>query len=217
MQIPEEELDKLAKLCRLPDSSFAELVAALKQAPVTSQPTDMASKIAANVPSIPIEDLLDFVGVLYSLHYVREFSGVGAKRFLDDLNAAVKESPNVFGDVERAKAKGRLKTVMSIETLNNLSKAVGLQRGGERLFCGSRILSDIRPIFMADAKLRPTAAVITHTLSIGYHEGKDHKEFYVVLDTGDLKSLKDVIDRAYAKRNSMEALLSDAKLEDLGI
>jgi len=154
------------------------------------------------------------VSVLYSLFYVREFSGVSPSRFLTDL---MEEVQGVIPDTAAwPGARARLEALLEIETLNTLSKAIGLQRDGERLYCDSKILSDIRPVFLSDASMRPRGAVITHTLKIGYHEGKEHKEFFVVLDMEDLEELRDVIERAHVKSQTLSGLLEDAKLSDLG-
>lgn len=214
LTVPADDLAKIIKICRLPDTSFEELIAVLRMAPVLPEPKDLALQIADKVPSFAIEDLVDIVSVLYSLFYVREFSGVSRARFLTDL---MEEVQGALPDTAAwPSARARLKALLEIETLNTLSKAMGLQRDGERLYCDSKILSDIRPVFLSDASTRPHGAVITHTLKIGYHEGKEHKEFFVVLDMEDLEELRDVIERAHVKSQTLSGLLKDAKLSDLG-
>ncbi len=51
------------------------------------------------------------------------------------------------------------------------------------------------------------AAVIVHNLRIHFGEDSDHKDFYVALDTSDIQSLRDVLDRADAKAKCLQGLL----------
>ena len=111
----------------------------------------------------------------------------------------------------------RFEKLLNINLLNTLSKAGRLQRDGERLYCDAKILSDIRPVFGPKPTVMPPGAVVTHTLRIGYHEGGDHKEFYVILDADDLEALKNTVTRAEAKDKVLRQLLKTAKLSDLGV
>jgi hypothetical protein len=74
-----------------------------------------------------------------------------------------------------------------------------------------------RPVFGSDPAVRPVGAVLTHTLKIRYHEGdlRDHREFYVVLDSNDLDELRDIIQRAQTKDKSLRELLKSAQLPTL--
>jgi hypothetical protein len=114
-------------------------------------------------------------------------------------------------------ARERFKRLLNITTLNTLSKAIRLQRDGERLYCDAKILSDIRPVFGDDVSQGPISVVITHTLKLGYHEGDDHKEFFIVLDAQDLINLSEVIERAHEKAETLDALLEKTGLPRLGI
>lgn len=104
---------------------------------------------------------------------------------------------------------------MSIEALRTVAKAARLQRDGERLYCTAKILSDIRPVFGKDPTQAPVGAVLTHTLRIGYHEGKEHKEFHIVLDSNDLDALGKAVQRAKAKDKTLREFLKTANLRNL--
>jgi len=41
-------------------------------------------------------------------------------------------------------------------------------------------------------------------LKLAYHEGDDSKEFFVALDTEDLRHLRDLIDRAITKESFLK-------------
>jgi hypothetical protein len=132
--------------------------------------------------------------------------------------AGIKEIPDSRkSDTDLESIKERFQKILSIDTLNSLSKAIGLQREGERLYCDAQIFSDVRPVFGKDVSQDPTAAVITHTLKIGYHDGRGHQEFFLVLDQEDLGNLQEVIERASAKSETLDRLLHRLELPRLGI
>jgi hypothetical protein len=98
-----------------------------------------------------------------------------------------------------------------------MSKAIRLQRDCERLYCGARIISDIRPVFGDSVEELPVSAVITHTLKLGYDEMREHKEFFIVLDEADLDALQDVLERAKVKGDTLTEVLNSAKIPRLEI
>jgi hypothetical protein len=217
LNIPPEDRGAIATIKSLSPSSLEQFIAALKAAPPVSNPEEMAQHIAKQVPTIPVGKLTSVLGTLYTLYYIRDLSGVRPSTFLDDLmesisrNRGLKPTPK---DVP--KLRSLLEKILSIDSLNTVSKAARLQRDGERLYCTGKILSDIRPVFDSDPTVRPAGAVLTHTLKLGYHEGKEHKEFHVVLDTDDLEALADVVERARLKDKTLRNLLKEAKLPNLG-
>ena len=85
------------------------------------------------------------------------------------------------------------------------------------MFCNAKILSDIRPIFGPKIESGPVAAVVTHTLKLGYHEEGEHKQFFVVLDDADLVTFQEVIQRAREKSDALDNLLGASKLPRLGV
>jgi len=85
------------------------------------------------------------------------------------------------------------------------------------LYCDAKILSDIRPVFGDDLSEGPISAVITHTLKLAYHEGGEHKEFFIVMDQQDLITLFEVIDRAHEKEQALTGLLQKSGIPRLGI
>jgi hypothetical protein len=154
------------------------------------------------------------------MYRIREFANVDLSRFLDDLidGIATSNYPELsFNDIEFDEIRIRFQKLLNIENLKTLSKAFRLQSDGERLYCSSKILSDLRPVFSEDASTRPSGAVITHTLKIVHHIGKELEEFHVVLDSHELEVLKEVIIRACVKDKTLRALMKEANLTDLGV
>ncbi len=217
LTIPPEDRRAIATLKAFAPSSLEQLIAALKAAPPISNAVEMAARIARQVPSIPAERLASALETIYTLYYIRELSGVRPPRFLEDLMDAIRDSAEPRpGQKDLAKIRTMLDKLLSIDTLKTVAKAARLQRDGERLYCESKILSDIRPVFQNDPTVPPVGAVLTHTLKVGYHAGREHLEFHVVLDSDDLAALGDVVRRAEAKDKTLRELLKDTKLTNLG-
>jgi hypothetical protein len=82
------------------------------------------------------------------------------------------------------------------------------------MFCTTRILTDIRPVYDDGAKGPPSGAIITHTLKLSVHEGDggDLREIYVVMGSDDLSELRIVLDRAIDKTISLKKVLEAAHL-----
>jgi hypothetical protein len=218
LPIPKKYIPEMNKIRNLPDSAVGELVRALESSSIVSDPEELAANIAAHVPSIPKGDLNGIVDFIYGLYHVREFSELSKSNFLTELIEGVLEhlKPKE-AESGILKLREKFRRLLSIDNLDTISKAINLQRGGERLYCVATILSDIRPVFGHDVKSKPAAAVITHTLKIAYHETGDHKEFFVVLDDVDLSKLEEVIKRAKLKSKTLKQLLEESDLPQLGI
>jgi hypothetical protein len=218
LQIPSRYIPILNDIRNLPEAAVAELLQALESSSITSSPHDLSAHIAESVPRIPREELDRIVDVLYSLYHVRQFSEMNRSSFLKELVEGVSEHarPKISDD-EIHGLRERFKSLLSIKTLDSISKAIGLQRDGERLYCETKIISDIRPVFGEDVKSRPVAATITHTLKITYHESGDHKEFFVTLDQVDLDELQGMVKRAKAKAETLTKLLTESGIPRLGL
>lgn len=217
LEIPIEEVSTIAAIRTLPVASVDDLIAALAGAPLISDPKEMTAYIAKQLPSLSAKQLSPVLDTLYMLYYIRGLSGATEGRFLNDLMDGIHELPDLkLTHQDLAKLRARFKKLLSINTLTAISKAARLQRDGERLYCESKILSDIRPVFGPDPTASPVGAVLTHTLKLLYHLGKEHKEFHVVLDSDDLEALNDVIIRARFKDKSLRNFLDSTKLPNLG-
>lgn len=199
----------------LPGPSLDRLISALKAAPPISNSEEMAEHVANQVPSMPVAKIAAVLSTIYGLYFIRDLAGVSPTTFLDDLMEGIGSQLKVTAR-DSAKLRSVFERILDIDSLNIVSKAARLQRDGERLFCTAKILSDIRPVFSADPTVRPAGAVLSHALKLGYDEGKEHREFHVVLDSEDLEALAGVVERARAKDKTLRDVLRGANLSNLG-
>jgi hypothetical protein len=117
-----------------------------------------------------------------------------------------------MSDDKLAAFRERIAKLLSIQPIRTITKADRLRQEGERVYCESKMFSDIRPIFTEDVSARPAGAVITHTLKIACHTETGHEEVRILLDSGDLGRLKEVVDRADAKDKTLRGLVSELRI-----
>lgn len=219
LTIPERYRRGLLKLLSLADPDLDQLVEALQSAPISANLEEIREAVARHVSVITPQDLGEIVKALFSLYVVRAQSEVSLNRFAADIMEALQEidlPPNIRSEDDvAAKTRRALQRVLEIEPLNLVSKAIGLQGEHARTFCDARVLTDLRPVFSSDPAASPVGMVITHTLKVEYHEGGDHREFFIALDADDIKTLSEVLARAGAKAASLDGLLVGCGIRNL--
>jgi hypothetical protein len=216
LKIPKDDTASIATIKALPVASVAKFISVLASAPLISNPKEMGAYISEQMPSTLTAQLVSVLETIYTLYYIRELSGVDHPQFLEDLMDGIRDSRDPrLTPKDLPKLQSVLERILSIDTLKMIAKAARLQHDGERLYCSSKILSDMRPVFGEDPSIRPVGSVLAHTLKLTYHEGGDHKEFHVVLDSDDLEVLGEVVQRAQAKDKTLRELLKSMKLPTL--
>lgn len=218
LTIPKRHHAALAKIRRLPDKEVNELASALSQPPATLDPQRLASLISPKVIGVSAEDLTDIIGTLCDLYVIRAARDVPIQQFTSDIVSAMRDSRDEdlhVSEEETSGLQGRLSRMLEIESLSLASKALDLRNEHHRVFCDTRILTDLRPVFGSEPSSRPIGAVIIHILKLEYHSASGHEEFYVALDPGDITKLIEVLKRAEAKAQSLRALLSELGIREL--
>ncbi len=216
-QIPKYDLLAILKISHLSNQSVEELSNTLASAPMKQDIEDMTDSISSNISSISYDELSHIMSTLETLYNIREATGVELSVFIDDIIEGIEYSDYEdidFQEIEYDSLKRKLEILLSIRILKLISKSRMIQRDGERLYCESKILSDIRPIFDDDPSVMPSLAVITHTLKITYHLGRERKDFHVILNSEELEMLHEVIIRAKIKEKTLQELMKHAKLEN---
>ena len=218
IRIPKRELPSLKKLAEIDQSCFASFISALEAARPTLTPRQFANQISDKVGTIASEDLLTILNTVFALYGMKEKGGGSSEDLADSVSKAAAESKSKdirFPAEKQALLKDRLKLLLDLDKpLAVTSKALDVMTEHERIFCGARILTDMRPVFTGSPP-SPAAAVIIHNLKVGFHQAGEHREFYVALDDSDIQLLKDVIAHAEEKAVALRSLLSKANLPHL--
>jgi hypothetical protein len=198
-------------LVALDDSVVDGVSQALDSLPPSFTTKSLVRAATKSVITDPTLDLTAPLIALRALYGVRSSSGKPLSVFIDDLLEALREmSPKSFTKNKAAAARGRLERLLAVKPLIFASKIKSLRDSEERTFCGAKILTDLRPVFPDDVRDGPDGFLITHRLKLGFHVNKGrHRDFYVSLDSEDLDSLREAIDRAEKKAQSLQKRLSE--------
>ena len=211
-QIPDRYRPGIDILVSLTDEQFSESRRALDQAPPALRTTGLISSIGPLVPSIDENDLEEIIEALVSLYMVRESFRLTDEDLVTSITDIISTRDYEPQHAPEAVQRFRTRCIELLGYNGNLgvaAKAIEVLIDHEHAFCRARILTDMRPVFHDRVEDGPAAFVIVHNLKIQYHEGVQHKEFFVALDTSDIRSLRTLLDRADKKASSLKATLTD--------
>lgn len=222
LNIPKKDLPILKKLLDLSDRQFASLLSAIRKAKPTVSTRKFVHNIAHKVNNIQKPEIAELLRVSFLLYIMKDKAGTSAQELAQSV--AESYSKSSARDTQLAskhvrRLANRIAALLSFDkSMAVTAKAFDILTEHDHTFCRSRILSDIRPIF-TDSAESASAAVIIHTLQIGFHDGGSgpHKEFYVALDTHDIQILKEIITRAEKKTVALEAILRTSKVPYLEV
>lgn len=204
VRIPKDAVAVLTRVVELDDQHLETLVAGLSSGDVR----DMAALKAAVRDAVGDEwdasDVDAFVGHMMSMSALgtsHDFTPVTLAQVITDKIASSLDEHGV------AVLPERLAALLEARDFLGFSKAVDISTEYDQLLHVSRIISDVRPVFGADADDDPLGAVIVHSLRIDYfHEGRI-KTTSFALNTNDLTQLKAVVERAEKKQRSLSRAL----------
>jgi hypothetical protein len=132
---------------------------------------------------------------------------------VERMAAVVSQSVSLdLTKARREKLARRLGYILETDAIATTGRADDVASDHEHVFRGVRILTDVRPVFGQDVAYQPEAAVIVDTLRIDHSTDGETRSFYVALDHHDLEKLKQVVDRALAKTDSLRQFLASAGL-----
>jgi hypothetical protein len=106
-----------------------------------------------------------------------------------------------------------LSGLMELPAIITSAKASDLLTEHDKIFGDARIVTDIRPVFMEDPHELANGVVMVSTLRVQYQDSGGISSFYVALDTEDLVTLRNVVDRALLKIDTLKGRLDDSGLE----
>ncbi|MEH1942662.1 MAG: hypothetical protein V7L01_20935 [Nostoc sp.] len=215
LEIPEKYKPGFKQLVTVDARTVDELIDALRQAPPSLLIEDLASIVASQVEALTVEEVEDLIEALISLYNLRDYLEVPTNKIVERISQAVQNDedlPNLSGR-EKQEFERRLAAFLEFDgVLSVTSKAINVMRDHERIFTGSRVLTDMRPIFERDLEKGPAAVVIVHMLKIEYADLEGTHEFFVALDSIDLEELRQQLDRADQKGKSIKLMLGRANI-----
>jgi hypothetical protein len=216
MRVPRQYEGGFAKIRDLSDESFQELLAALQQVPNTYNQDSLLSAAAEKVDTIAASDVEDIVSALLSLYIHRDHSQMTISDIVDGVTQTMEESKSEqlkLSSEDRPHIEERLAELLSIEALTVVVRAGRLSIESEHSLQEVRIVTDTRLVFEPeDPEVEPRGAIILHTLKISYWGDNRSKNFFVTLDSNGLRELRQQLDRANAKADTLTSTLKAAQV-----
>jgi len=214
--IPGSEIETLKKISELSDSVFAELSEVLKKTAETTDQLRFASKISDQIKSVGAPDVKAFVKTISSLYAVKAASGKTAEAVAIDIKETVDSAkPADFGPEKTSVLQNRIRAWLLIDSsLSLFAKTFEVMASHDKVFCGVRIFSDIRPIF-SEQPDSISASVPVHTINISYHHSGRHEEFFAAMSVSDLAALRKALERAEKKNATLKDLINKSGIRYL--
>lgn len=221
LRLPERLRDNLIALSAVSDAEADELYRHLAEMPPTLMSDEVADALSEKLTGWKKETVLRVIPGLVSLCLYRAGEGKAPEEFTSEVIEALKNPPPpgpkdsprspLPPDSEQI-LRSRILKFLKLNAFDVSAKAIGVMSDHERVFIGSRVLSDIRPVFRDDISVGPAAAVIVHMLKIEYVTHDVREEVFVALDGQDVGSLLDVLTRAKQKEETLRKLLAASSL-----
>jgi uncharacterized protein (DUF1778 family) len=216
--VPESAYPAIQSLVNLSAEDFKILLKALEQAKPAAAPHLFWKHVAEHAPTISTSTIKMIVNELFSMHLALEDLPISTEQFAKFLSDDVfSEQKFPIAEADRDVLKDRLTKLFELKaSLRLTAKASDILTDAQHLFYTAKMLTDIRPVFDEEGKVIE-AAVIVHNLMIHYGDAGDHKNFFVHLDTNDVKELRVVLDRAEEKAKALRSLLQRSEVSYLDV
>ena len=212
-RVPAAHAGYLREFLKLPDEKVVAFLAALDKASPQFNFHDLALQVFSP-DGLPWELTEGILQVLVSLYRTGDREQP-LQTFLDgdvfpSLIGAKIFSPE-HSNEEWKRLRGFLMSALSTErAIGTAAKAGPVQTDHDRIFCGAKILTDLRPIYHFDISEKPSAATIVHMLKITHRDHYGHKyDSFFALDGNDLAAIKRIIERAAEKEQTLRGVMKD--------
>jgi hypothetical protein len=214
LNIPDADKESVKALLTLTQSQLGSLVDAIKGAKLASTRNKFSEGVASFFDEKERRAIRDVVSLLITLEGVRSSHRVSPEKFVEDFLDAAEAASLRPAEYDRKAISEHLYHIFACErTIGAIVKAGKLVIDNPSIFLDSRILTDIRPVFLIDPGESPVLGVIQHTLQITYLSDSGEKEFYVSLDSLDLARLREVVSRALEKDTTTAKVIESAGLQ----
>lgn len=207
LQIPSRFHSSLKKLSKLEPSS----ISALAKQFAALVPTFDLDSLAVQLASVNLsaEEINELVSLLISLFKVSDAADIGLEEFIQDVCESASEV--LENDEDSAKLSENLRALLVRENAIGITaKAMDVFTEHDHSFRSCRVLTDLRPVFSSRADYgdeKIVAAMATHTLKVEYTESAIRKEFFISMDSNDIRLMLKALERALAKENVLKELV----------
>ncbi len=202
--VPAPYRDALAGLTALSDTDAEQLIRAFAEAPPLQQVDALTDLARQALPDGGEADAL--VPALLSLR--GQTRGTDPAQVADDVS----RSPDLAmtDETVRERFSERVAALLASDALATTANAVELLTHHEHNYQSASVLTDIRPLFGDDPSAQPRGAVLVEMLHLRTwgRDGSSQSQ-YIAMDETDLLQLRDAIDRALVKTESLTRFLEN--------
>lgn len=220
IRIPQKYRSGFVQLAIADDNLIEQLLEVTRSSPPTLLIEDMLSEATKNY-SIDDEYALEILSSILSLYSLQTNNDLSSEQIVQQVSDGLQndlDDNSAFTDEDITKFQQRLSSFLEIRgSLEITSKAGRLLTEQENIFSGSRVITDIRPIFNSGITEGIGGALIVHALRITYTFADGTKEFFVALDSNDIKRLLQDLERALQKEESLKTLLGAVNVPYLSV
>ena len=203
IRIPHEYVEAIIQVGELDDAAVQEIVANFEKQTASLYDSDLSERVVKELKLTDAsiaEGIVDAVVSMYPSSYMGE--GFSVEAFADAIVAdLVKRAEEVISVDSLLKIRKNLVSLLGVKVISVAAKGTGLALENPRNYMSSHIMTDIRSVFCEQAD-QIDAAVLIQTLTINYVDlPSGRKQFSLALDSVDIRSLINVLERAEKKAN----------------
>ncbi len=212
--IPKSYQEGFKKIDLMSEMDFQSIKDALSIMSLVGSRRHLAAKISIEkgIKENILREIFSSIGSLVSLLEIEE--DVFA---IADSITKVAISESVINEVDGLKFKDRVLFLLQNPHIFYASKAQDLTSEYPNVFIDSKIATDVRPVFGVKIEDSPKCGLVIHNLHIHFraHQEGEHKDFYIALDSDDVQTLIETLERAKSKEVSLKGLFNKANLINL--
>lgn len=209
IRVPEQVRPGFEKLQHLAEPSFKQMMSVLDQAQPSSDPRLLIDHVVRQIDSSNEKGIEEILDVAITFFSGSSLLGLTHEEF---ISAIIRGYKGELTKSQLERLRRRIISLMASETLLVASKALDLLIAQPNTLIGARIFTDLRPIFHDDPSISPAGALVFHQLRLTYHGNHGHQDFFVTVNTNDLKILKKAIERAEVKALTLMRVAQTAQL-----
>lgn len=205
-ELPAEYVTAFRELATFSDEEFSQIVSALEKVGRKSvRLEDIAAALSTagvSTRAISVDKLAE---AILSLHQSAATETIEkedvAKEAAKHIIKSASGEETAFTSTQEELLTSRILGLFQISSLWLSTKATILSLQNERLFRKARLFTDIRPVFRGNSSVtEPEGAVLLHQLKVEYFSfSGDMGEFFITLDSEDLKQFTETLQRALEK------------------
>jgi hypothetical protein len=215
LKIPPQYQLGITLIIKIEESLFNKLLIAIAEVHPFISIESLVLEISPKLEEIDINDLQEILRAIRSIYSLRTEESLKNSEIVEGFSEAISNDDAFLplSNEELENFKHRLNKLLAIDgSISISSKAIGLLQEYAHIFLKSRIVTDIRPIFKSEIKEGIAGALVVHTLKIEYQDASGLREFYVALDSNDVKNLQAQLSESIAESNVIQSMLNKANI-----